>query len=30
MLTGGLLILAVVAPNAITWIRSLSRKPSTA
>lgn len=29
MLTGGLLILAVVAPNAITWIRSLSRKAST-
>jgi rhamnose transport system permease protein len=29
MLTGGLLILAVVAPNAISWGRSLSRKPST-
>ena len=29
MLTGGLLILAVVAPNAIAWIRSLSRKAST-
>ncbi|MDQ0632132.1 rhamnose transport system permease protein [Arthrobacter pascens] len=27
MLTGGLLIAAVVAPNAITWSRSLSRKP---
>jgi rhamnose transport system permease protein len=29
MLTGGLLILAVVAPNAIAWARSLSRKAST-
>jgi rhamnose transport system permease protein len=29
MLTGGLLILAVVAPNAIAWVRSLSRKAST-
>jgi len=29
MLTGGLLILAVVAPNAISWLRSLSRKAST-
>lgn len=28
MLTGGLLILAVVAPNAISWARSLSRKTS--
>ena len=29
MLTGGLLILAVVAPNAISWVRSLSRNAST-
>lgn len=29
MLTGGLLILAVVAPNAIAWVRSLSHKAST-
>jgi len=29
MLTGGLLILAVVAPNAITWARTLSRHPRT-
>ncbi|MGO4189823.1 ABC transporter permease [Pseudarthrobacter sp. TAF60_1] len=29
MLTGGLLILAVVAPNAITSFRSLTRKDST-
>ncbi|OOP60685.1 ATPase [Arthrobacter sp. SRS-W-1-2016] len=29
MLTGGLLILAVVAPNAIAWAGSLSRKAST-
>ena len=29
MLTGGLLILAVVAPNAIAWSRTLSRRPST-
>jgi rhamnose transport system permease protein len=29
MLTGGLLILAVVAPNAIAWSRTLSRRTST-
>jgi rhamnose transport system permease protein len=29
MLTGGLLILAVVAPNAITWVRSRSRPASS-
>ncbi|GAB16243.1 putative ABC transporter permease protein [Arthrobacter globiformis NBRC 12137] len=29
MLTGGLLILAVVAPNAIAWSRTLSRRSST-
>ncbi|WP_353712056.1 ABC transporter permease [Arthrobacter sp. K5] len=29
MLTGGLLILAVVAPNAIAWSRTLSRRPRT-
>jgi rhamnose transport system permease protein len=28
MLTGGLLIASVVAPNAIAWARTLSRKPS--
>jgi rhamnose transport system permease protein len=29
MLTGGLLILAVVAPNAIAWSRTLSRRTSS-
>ncbi len=29
MLTGGLLIAAVVAPNAIVWGRTLRRKPHT-